>query len=78
MSAAKSKTIEFILFVEQWGIIDRRLEVFKIAFNVALFDVDQVWSIYSPLAMRTMPAQHPQTGQVMPWDVPPPDALETV
>jgi hypothetical protein len=78
MSAATSKTIEFVLFVERWGIIDRRLDVFKLAFNAALYDVNQTWNVYSPLAMRTMPAQNPQTGQLMPWDIPPPDALDAL
>jgi hypothetical protein len=60
LGAAKSKTIEFVCFVERWGVIDPRLEVFKSAFNAGLFDADQVWRNYSQLSMRLMPLQDPR------------------
>ena len=69
--AATLSAINIITTVEQWRIIDPRMDVFVTAINVALYDHRQAFSIqFVPLAMLTMPIVHTETRQVLPWTPP--------
>ena len=62
--AAALSAIKIITTIEQWRIIDPRMDVFVTAINVALYDSRQAFGFhFVPLAMRTMPILHPETGQ---------------
>ncbi len=69
--AATLSAIKIITAVEQWRIIDPRMDVFVTAINVALYDHRQAFNFqFVPLATRTMPILHLETGQVLPWTPP--------
>jgi hypothetical protein len=54
------------------------MDVFKFAFNSALFDVDRAWDGYYRIAWICMPLEHPETKQVLPWELPSDDALRSM
>ncbi|MDB5274997.1 MAG: hypothetical protein JWO58_3364 [Chitinophagaceae bacterium] len=68
---ASRSTIALVTSIERWEIIEPRLSVFQTAFNVCIHDwTTAFFGAYSPFAMRLMPAAHPHTGELLPWDLP--------
>jgi len=51
--------IEIVAFTERWSVIDPRFEVFRIAINAALYDVNAEYAPYFDLVIRGMPMDLP-------------------
>jgi len=77
-TALRDKTIEIISFTERWQIIDPRIEIFRIAINVAIYDIEAANSKYFNTAIKIMPHEmpgHQEQGTLFPWHPPNQDAI---
>lgn len=65
--------IRIITAIEQWQIIDPRIDVFQTAINAALHDLRAVFhGAFFPVAMRSLPIEPPNAPvRTLPW-LPPP------
>jgi hypothetical protein len=71
--------IAIIIAIEQWGIIDPRMDIFKTAINVVLHDLrTSFFKNGVPLFVRTMPVDNQATGQIFPWTIPPQPIIEEI
>jgi hypothetical protein len=76
-SAASRSAIGVISTVERWTVIDPRVDIFRVAMSVALHEVQEAFTgKFVPAVIRTMPIQHPQTGELFPWSPPPDQVIE--
>lgn len=65
------RTVKLISIIEQWRIVDPRIEVFQTAFNVSIHDISAAFhEELFPLLMRQMPMTHSETGVDLPWTPP--------
>lgn len=66
-----AETTELLFITERWGIVDSRMDVFKIAFNAALHDIREVGTRYTTECMTLMPVDNGFVpGTVFPWSLP--------
>lgn len=56
-SRLETAAISVIAFTERWGIIDPRIDLFRLAVNVALHDIREAFDNYSALANPWMPLE---------------------
>lgn len=73
--AQRKKVIDLHLFLEQWAVIDPRLEAFRKAFGYqgrVLMDAE---SVLNPLLILALPTDNP-TGGTFPYSVPPSSLLD--
>ena len=72
-----NKVIRLITFVEKWLIIDPRLDVFRVAINVALYDANATFHGLFPVILRALPIEMP--GAIVPtWRAPTDGALSQI
>jgi hypothetical protein len=73
---------ELLHVIEEWEIIDPRLNIFKTAFNVAVHDVEQSFQSYLSAVMHVYPVEfpdgHPNKGELAPWQPPSPGRLQDI
>ncbi|MBY3559051.1 hypothetical protein [Rhizobium laguerreae] len=65
--------IALIFLTERWGVIHPGLEMYRLAFNVALHDEGAAYNPYRNIAIRLMPTESPngpQQGSLFPWALP--------
>ena len=67
--------IEIITFTERWFVIDPRFEVFRIAINAALHDVNSEYAPYIDIVMRRIPVEL-STG--LHWTAPSNDQFDAI
>lgn len=67
---AGTAATDMIRLIEQWQIVDERLDVFQIAINVAQHDRREAWWPLFDASLRVLPHQNPQTGELLPWALP--------
>jgi len=58
------KAIDLIMFIEEWLIIDGRMDVFKMAFNVTIHDIDKAFGPYLKAALLIYPMEHAENPAV--------------
>jgi hypothetical protein len=85
-SALTDATVKLMGTIEQWEIIDLRMDVFRIAFSSALRDLSDEFSEYLKVILSVMPRNATQSNAPsstfnsvpLPWHLPPAEKLEDV
>ncbi|NEJ90299.1 hypothetical protein GR223_30910 [Rhizobium leguminosarum] len=73
--------IALISLAERWGVIHPGLEMYRLAFNVALHDAEIAFDPYRSLVIRFMPAEipnSPEQGSLFPWTMPDDATIQTL
>ena len=74
---AQKTVIGVVRSVEQWRVIDPRLDVFIFAFHASFHDCHEAfYREFCPLAIRLLPTTNPATGQPFHVDQPAIEVLE--
>lgn len=68
--SALMASTKIVTTVEQWRIVDKRLDIFQTAVNAIRHDLDEVWFEYSRFVMTLLPVEAPVTGEPVPWSLP--------
>lgn len=77
---ADSAWIKTVFLIEDWIVVDVRMDIFRIAFAAANFEIERRMAKYADLTMRLLPAAKPGSlsGELFPWSCPPTETIEAV
>jgi hypothetical protein len=68
------QAIAVIFFTERWEIVDARIDLFRVAVNVALDALQSTFQDYFSVVLRMMPIEvppgNPNQGSLLPWQPP--------
>ena len=68
LSSSNSAAIRIVTTIEQWQIIDARMDVFTFGINVALHDLREAFhGQFFPAILPAIPVANPQTSELFPW-----------